>query len=226
MAAGRRTRPPILALLAGSLLLNVLFGWKTWQRSVVISVPDGDSIQLADGRRVRLLGIDAPERNACLADEARERLSSLAKGKHVRLKQVVTDNYGRQLANVIIEDFPTWIAYLTHRTDPLLNRAMVREGLARFVYVTSPYYERIKDVQTQAKDAKRGIWSETCRSGPPKDESCAIKGNVKEGNKTYHLPGCANYEQTIVDEAFGDFWFCNEKDAQTAGFVKATGCPK
>lgn len=98
-----------------SVILNLFFIRQEYERSRVVSVPDGDSIQLADGRRVRLLGIDAPERGRCLSDEARNELSRLASGKHVRLKDTVTDDYGRVLAIVIVEDFRTWISYLAMR---------------------------------------------------------------------------------------------------------------
>lgn len=203
----------LLLFSMGSLLLNIFFGWQNWQRSIVTSVPDGDSIQLADGRRVRLLGIDAPEREECMADHARALLSDLAKQKHVQLADVVTDDYGRQLANV-------------SAGGTILNLALVERGLARFVYVTSPLYERMKGAQTDAKQARLGIWGEQCRSETPKNEDCAIKGNIKEANRTYHLPDCANYGQTIIDESFGDRWFCTEQEAIAAGFDKASGCPR
>src|SRR3990167_10534897 len=107
-------RRPFWIALAIAILLagNVYFFIDLWQRNIVVSVPDGDSLQLKDGRRIRLLGIDAPEKGRCMADEARAKLAELTKGRHVRLKNVVTDDYGRQLATVIIEDWPAWIGYM------------------------------------------------------------------------------------------------------------------
>jgi endonuclease YncB( thermonuclease family) len=206
-------------------------------------VPDGDSIQLADGRRVRLLGIDAPEigrpastrggeptRGGCLAEEARNELSRLASGKHVRLKDTLTDDYGRVLAIVIVEDFPTWISYLTDRVqgralrlDPLVNRGMLSAGLARNTFsAPDDYAPTLKKAYEEAKLKKIGIFSSVCRTEPVGD--CLIKGNVRDGKKIYHLPACDNYAQVIVDEAFGDRWFCAESEAQAAGFVRAFGC--
>lgn len=96
---------PILAIiLILSVGLNVYFLRNQYEDSRVVSVPDGDSLQLVDGRRVRLLGIDAPERDRCMADEARERLRSFALRKIVRLEDTVTDDYGRILANVSIDN--------------------------------------------------------------------------------------------------------------------------
>lgn len=201
-------------ILIFSLFLNGVFIVREWQQNIVTSVPDGDSLQLSDGRRVRLLGIDAPERNQCMATEAREKLRSLVMKKKVKLEDTMTDDYGRILANVIVEDF--W-------THPLLNRALVSAGLAKYIYVQSPYSQVLKDAMESAKSNKLGIWSETCRRINPIND-CVIKGNTREGEKVYHLPSCDNYDQVIVDQSYGDSWFCSEKEAISAGFRKATGC--
>lgn len=201
-------------ILIFSLFLNGVFIVREWQQNIVTSVPDGDSLQLADGRRVRLLGIDAPERDQCMATEAREKLRSLVMGKIVKLEDTVTDDYGRILANIIVEDF--W-------THPLLNRTLVSAGLAKYIYVQSPYSQVLKDSMESAKSNKLGIWSETCRQSSPIND-CVIKGNTRDGKKVYHLPDCDNYDQVIVDQSYGDAWFCSEKEAIAAGFRKASGC--
>ncbi|MCX6791988.1 MAG: thermonuclease family protein [Candidatus Gottesmanbacteria bacterium] len=213
-----------------SVALNFTFICQEYERTRVTAVPDGDSLQLADGRRVRLLGIDAPEIGRCLADEARDELRSLVLGKHVRLKDIVTDDYGRVLAIVIVEDFPTWVSYMRSRIlglplspDPLVNRGMLSAGLARDTFsAPKDYAPTLKQAYDDAKSKKIGIFSSVCRTEPSGD--CLIKGNIRDGKKTYHLPACDNYTQVIVDEAFGDHWFCSEAEAQAAGFVRASGC--
>lgn len=123
---------PVCAGLLGLLALTNFLWFAAWRgRSVVTAVPDGDSLDLADGRRIRLLGLDAPERarrqvsgvksqepddddtapperyengsGGCLWKEARDRLVELAVGKRVILKDTVKDDYGRILANVWTE---------------------------------------------------------------------------------------------------------------------------
>lgn len=195
-----------------SVILNFFFIRQEYARTRVVAVPDGDSIQLADGRRVRLLGIDAPERGRCLADEAREKLRSFVLRKHVRLKDTVTDDYGRVLAIVIV--WPNFV----------VNRAMLSAGLARNTFsAEKDYAPTLKQAYEEAKSKKLGIFSAVCRTSEPSGE-CTIKGNVRDSQKIYHLPGCDNYAQTIIDEAFGDRWFCSEAEAITAGFTKASGC--
>ena len=217
------------AVVILSVSLNFFFIRQEYARMRVVSVPDGDSMQLTDGRRVRLLGIDAPEIGNCLASEAKEKLKSLVLGKHVRLKDTLTDDYGRVLAIVIVEDFPTWLSYMHSRIfgkpldpDPLVNRGMLSAGLARDTFsAPKDYAPTLKQAYDEAKTKKIGIFSSICRTT---SADCLIKGNVRDAQKTYHLPGCDNYVQTIIDEAFGDHWFCTDGEAQAAGFVRASGC--
>ena|SRR3989344_8077408 len=77
------------------------------------------------------------------------------------------------------------------------------------------------------RDAELGIYSSLCRStSAPKDEKCLIKTNIDKATyeKFYHFPGCKHYEFTIVEEDIGEGYFCTEKEAQLAGFTKASGC--
>jgi endonuclease/exonuclease/phosphatase family metal-dependent hydrolase len=69
-------------------------------------------------------------------------------------------------------------------------------------------------------------------SGAPRDEvsppadGIAIKGNINaEGDKIYHLPGCASYADTRIHQARGERWFATEAAAQRAGWRKARNCP-
>ena len=55
-----------------------------------------------------------------------------------------------------------------------------------------------------------------------KTDSCVIKGNVNtSGDKIYHMPGQRYYDKTQLNIDEGDRWFCNESDAQSAGFRKS-----
>lgn len=232
--------PMLASALAVALLGNTIFVIDLIERNRVVSVPDGDSLQLKDGRRVRLLGIDAPERGRCMADEARTKLVGLAQGRHVRLKNVVTDSYGRMLAIAIVEDLPTWLGYLRWKylgtrpgleargfpdPDPLLQRALLSSGLARNrSSISNPYNQVLHEAEKVAKSEKLGVWSDTCRGPVPINTDCSIKGNVRAGEKYYYLPECRQYPQVLVDRAFGDSWFCTEAEAVKAGFSKSAAC--
>lgn len=118
---------------------------------------DGDTLDVAGVGRVRLLGIDAPERGAGFdtpapfAREARDRLASLAVRRYVRLEidGDSRDAYGRTLAYVI-------------RADGVhLNAEMLRAGLAR-VSARTPLRRlgELQRAEDAAQQARRGIWGE------------------------------------------------------------------
>lgn len=199
----------IFSLLV-SLILNLFQFYIASENNRVTKVIDGDSFELKDGRRVRLLSLDAPEKDRCGYIEARDRLEELIFNKKVRLKNTVKDDYGRILSNVFVE-------------NTLINKIMLEEGLTRFYYVKSPYYFELKKISQKVKDTKIGIYSALCRTSST-DANCQIKANNNHGQKFFFTPDCRNYEQVIIDEAFGDKWFCNEKGAIKEGFVKAKGC--
>jgi len=68
----------------------------------VARVIDGDTIVITDGTKVRLLGIDAPERGECGYSTATKKLKALVEGKTVNLVGTKTDKYDRRLAYVDI----------------------------------------------------------------------------------------------------------------------------
>lgn len=199
----------VLLILFFSLLGNVYFIQRADEQNRVIRVVDGDSFDLKDGRRIRLLGIDAPEKNRCMFEVGREKLEEMILDKRVRLENTVVDDYGRILANVFAGNM-------------FVNKVMLEEGLVRFLYVKSPYYDELKASFTKAKAEKIGVFSLACTSQT--NPNCMIKGNIREGEKIYHLPNCKNYHQVEVQQAFGDEWFCNQQEALEAGFRKVEGC--
>lgn len=73
----------------------------------VAAVVDGDTVKMASGATVRLIGIDTPERGECGYDEATSHLSSLVDGQRVTLTPGArddTDRYGRFLRYVDVGD--------------------------------------------------------------------------------------------------------------------------
>jgi hypothetical protein len=43
----------------------------------------------------------------------------------------------------------------------------------------------------------------------------------REGERIYHLPWQADYGQVRIDERKGERWFCDEGQAERAGWQKA-----
>lgn len=123
--------------------------------AVVKNVPDGDGLKLVDRRRVRYLGIDAPE--ICTRDgppepfakEARELNRQLVEGKRVRLvrDRSDTDPYGRLLRYVYVGDI-------------FVNAKLVRAGLAVGFPVPpdEKYAGKFEQLEREARRCRRGMW--------------------------------------------------------------------
>jgi micrococcal nuclease len=229
---------PIVAL--AGIALGWLLYWSGTptnspnQHSVLVtSIVDGDTFRIEGGEKVRILGIDTPERDECYFGEAREFLHKLIDNKYVRLDKDIEDRdkYGRLLRYVFIEK--------ENQDNELVNETLVREGYA-FDYYISPnkrYKDLFVSAREEAKRENRGLWAECnyreedtnprSRDDKPDNDECVIKANVSEKGygKTYLLPGCDNYDRVKIDISKGENYFCSEIEAQALGFTKATNCP-
>jgi micrococcal nuclease len=122
--------------------------------AVVEYVHDGDTLFLADGRKVRLLGIDTPEIGEsaeCYGDEATALLRSiLPEGAQVRVLADVQplDPFGRSLLHVWTDD-GTWV-----------NASLIEQGAAEAV-VLDPnlrFADDLEAAERRARDAGAGLW--------------------------------------------------------------------
>jgi endonuclease YncB( thermonuclease family) len=175
-------------------------------------VIDGDTFVLTNKQDIRLMSVNAPEAGLCGSTEATDKLISLISGKKVRLEGDLNDHFGRLLALVYID-------------DQLVNKEMIISGWARFTSTASSESENLKSAFQKAKTEKLGVFSSQCyQSTNPKNSKCNIKGNIREGKKTYFFPGCGNYSNVALELDQGDQWFCSESDAVSAGFTKSANC--
>lgn len=127
----------------------------------IVSVIDGDTVALEDGREIRLVGLQAPKlglgrRNFDdwpLAAEARTHLEAMVLNSEVRLSYGGRheDRYGRLLAHLHLTD-GTWV-----------QGAMVAEGMAR-VYSFADNracVEALLSLEREARHARRNMWGDT-----------------------------------------------------------------
>lgn len=212
----------------------------------VTSVVDGDTIKVKIGTKtetIRIIGIDTPEtvdpRQSvqCYGKEASARMKKLLNGKTVTLQKNSSeerDKYDRLLRYVFIGTKD-------------IGASMVQDGYA-FSYkeFSHPKLDAYNKLETKAKNAKKGLWGDVCNtsttvitssssskssrssSAQPvsSSETCNIKGNINSSKEhIYHVPGCASYNQTIIDPSKGEKIFCTEEEALTAGWRKALNCP-
>ena len=120
-------------------------------------VLDGDSVRLADGREIRLIGINTPEfdkdgaAHQPLAETARRRTAALLEGKSVRIvyDSERFDRHERTLAYLILLDGRD------------VQEVLLREGMAWFVAIP-PNTARLglyREAESAARAARLGVWA-------------------------------------------------------------------
>ncbi len=122
-----------------------------------VSAIDGDTLRAGNGDEYRIFGIDAPELHQTCKDAsgkswlcgraAKAKLTTLMKGGQVNCQARATDRYNRIVAVCSAQGVPD------------LGEQLVRDGYAIDLggEAGNPY----QAAETEAKDAKRGIWRGT-----------------------------------------------------------------
>lgn len=113
----------------------------------VVAVHDGDTVTVLAGgadRRVRLSGIDAPERGQPYASASRRALAARVAGRDVVVLERGKDSYGRTLGRVIAVGVDA-------------NLGQVRDGFA-WVFRRFESDPALIALEAEAKAARRGLW--------------------------------------------------------------------
>ncbi len=114
----------------------------------VVGVADGDTLTVLVGSRqvrVRLWGIDAPERKQPWSSRSRDALAARAMHRDAIVATRGTDGYGRTLARVAVDGVD-------------LGEAQVRDGMA-WVYRRYSKDRAMIALEDDARAARRGLWS-------------------------------------------------------------------
>jgi len=125
---------------------------------LVKKVVDGDTIVLADGRRVRYIGINTPERGEPYWREAKDYNAQKVGGQVITLEfgQATEDKYGRTLAYVF-------------GGGEMVNAHLLKAGWAHlFVLEPISYYDHFRSLQEEARAKGLGIWGRGGFTGPLK----------------------------------------------------------
>ncbi|PIU41128.1 MAG: nuclease [Candidatus Omnitrophica bacterium CG07_land_8_20_14_0_80_42_15] len=120
-------------------------------------VVDGDTVKLANGERLRYIGIDTPElkhpnrKISEMARIAKKINESLAQGKEVKIVYDVEkrDKYDRLLGYVFLKD------------GTFVNAELVKEGYALIMTIPPnvKYADYFLKLQEEARNTKKGFWS-------------------------------------------------------------------
>ena len=167
-----RTIKPIALLFALLFLSSTAFADFSGK---VVGVIDGDTLDiLRDGTnsvRVRLSGIDCPEKKQAFGQRAKQFTSELSFGKMVTVKEKDQDRYGRTLGEIILEDGRS------------LNHELVRAGWAWWYKQYAPKDAAIAALEEQARAAKVGLWIDAAPDSP-----WDYRKNQKQGRHKTRLP--------------------------------------
>lgn len=117
----------------------------------VIKVADGDTFTLLDSKnkkiKIRLYGIDCPEKNQNYYDAARNYLSKAILNKTIRVEVKNKDFYQRHVA----------VVWSPNNTN--INLGLLRNGLA-WHYTQYDKSKIYANAENAARRAKKNIWSE------------------------------------------------------------------
>jgi len=120
-------------------------------RGQATRITDGDTFTLryssTEDERVRLHGIDAPERAQPHGSAAGAALASLIEGREVRVEVVDRDNYGRLVGRIWVDDLD-------------VNLAMVRDGHAWWYEYYAKDRHDLEQAEDAARRAQRGLWAQ------------------------------------------------------------------
>lgn len=128
----------------------------------VVGVTDGDTLTVLDAGyqqfKIRLSGIDAPERGQPFGNRAKESLSEMVFNKQVVIETSKEDRYRRKVGKVQQDG-----------TD--VNLEQVKRGMAWHYTAyakeqTPADRETYADAETEAKAQRRGLWRESSQSAP------------------------------------------------------------
>ena len=121
----------------------------------IVGIADGDTVTLLDTHntqhRIRLDGIDAPERTQAYGQRSRQSLAAMAHGRAARADCPKVDRYGRAVCRVVVDGVDVGLE-------------QIRRGYA-WHYVKYAHEQRAVDreryarAENEARSAQLGLWS-------------------------------------------------------------------
>ncbi|MDO8355524.1 MAG: thermonuclease family protein [Nitrospirota bacterium] len=117
----------------------------------IISVLDGDTIEVLHNQhpeRIRLSGIDCPEKKQAFGQRAKQAASELAFEKDVTIQTHGHDKYNRTIGEVILPDGIN------------LNQELVKQGWCWWYRRYAPGDTVLEGLENEAREGRRGLWAD------------------------------------------------------------------
>ena len=121
---------------------------------IVVGVADGDTVTVLDAdkvqHKIRLSGIDAPEKSQAYGNQSKESISDLVYFKAVTVETEKKDRYGRDVGKVLVNGVD-------------VNLEQVQRGFAwhykAYEREQSANDRKLYDLtENEARAARRGLW--------------------------------------------------------------------
>ncbi len=139
---------------AAALLLLALAAQAETVTGRVVSVADGDTITVLDAtktqHKIRLAGIDAPEKAQAFGQRSKESLSDLVFNQVVTVETTKRDRYGRSVGTVVVDGLDA-------------NLEQIKRGMAwhykAYAQEQTPSDRRTyTEAEDAAQRARAGLW--------------------------------------------------------------------
>lgn len=150
-----RCQWPLVVLFA--LLVPSFSGATSEFQGQVIGVLDGDTIEVLynqKSHRIRLHGIDCPEKGQPFGKIAKWATSALVFGRAVTVQGHDKDRYRRLVADILLAD------------ETNVNQKLVKDGWCWWYRKYAPDDTVLEVLETEAREAKRGLWVVTNPTPP------------------------------------------------------------
>ena len=123
---------------------------------LVVGVADGDTITILDQQKntykIRLQGIDAPEKKQAFGEKSKQSLHDLVHSKQVRIEYDKEDKYGRIVGKVTVDDVDVCLQQLVLGMAWHYKKYQNEQSVSdRALY---------SDTELKSKSLKLGLWSD------------------------------------------------------------------
>jgi len=144
----------------------------------VIRVLDGDTIEVlqVEGAtktpvRIRMTGIDAPEKSQPFGEKCRENLAAMIAGREATIDLRGTDRYSRALGVVLLQEPPSGGAPSTLAPPKDINLAQIASGCAwhykQYQKQQKPEERRAySEAEVSARTRRLGLWRDPSPQPP------------------------------------------------------------
>ncbi|MBU2576498.1 MAG: thermonuclease family protein [Nanoarchaeota archaeon] len=141
----------VILMISSGIFYYHITGYVVFETSgeIVARVIDGDTFELVNGQKVRLKGINTPEKSWPFSEEAEEFVRELVENKSVEIENYGFDKYGRILAHVFID-------------GRNLNREILENGFGTlYYYEEDSHYKELKRAEEFARLNEIGLWKKS-----------------------------------------------------------------